>query len=228
MRFRGRGRAEMQAQAEAFAAAQEELRSEFRAILEAQCRTQVTMLEAMGRLRDDVVSHDAEVVRVLELAVNVCDHVIECVEADRAERGAIVEALTTLSQSLSAPLRPISLPNGNGNGNGNRPAARVIGGRVLGGDGDLMHQPAPMIELDDEHDTMVEVRCRFGDRWVDGFEVCETIHTDAGERYRLRRRLDGTILPELFAARDIRHVETFAELEPAVEVPPARRIWSKI
>jgi len=92
-----------------------------------------------------------------------------------------------------------------------------------------MHQPAPMIDLDDDdHDTSVEVRCRFGDRWVDGFEVCETIHTDAGERYRLRRRLDGTILPELFSASDIRHVETFAELEPAVEIPPARRIWSKL
>ena len=80
------------------------------------------------------MSHDAEVVRVLELAVNVCDHVIECVEADRAERGAIIEALTALSQAISAPIRPISLPNGNGNGNGNgnaigngigiRPAAR--------------------------------------------------------------------------------------------------------
>ena len=216
----------MQAQAEAFAAAQAELRSEFRAILEAQSRTQVTMLEAMERLRDDVVSHDAEVVRVLELAVNVCDHVIECVEADRAERGAIVEALTALSQAISAPVQPISLPNRNGNGL--RPAARVIGGRVLGGDNGLMHQPAPMIDLDNDHDTMVEVRCRFGDRWVDGFEVCETIHTDAGERYRLRRQLDGTILPELFAASDIRHVETFAELEPVVEVPPARRIWSKL
>jgi hypothetical protein len=220
----------MQAQAEAFAAAQDELRSEFRAILEAQSRTQVTMLEAMEQLRDDVVSHDAEVVRVLELAVNVCDHVIECVEADRAERGAIVEALTTLSQAISAPIRPVSLPNGTAMETATEfvgPRA-VIGGRVLGGDSELMHEPAPMIDLDDEHDTMVEVRCRFGDRWVDGFEVCETIHTDAGERYRLRRRLDGTILPELFAARDIRHVETFAELEPAVEAPPARRIWSKL
>jgi hypothetical protein len=225
----------MHAQAEALAVAQAEMRSEFRAILKAQSRTQVTMLEAMDQLRDDVVNHDAEVVRVLELAVNVCDHVIECVDADRAERGAIIEALTALSQAISAPIRPISLPNGNGNGNaignsnGMRPAARVIGGRVLGGDSELMHQPAPMIDLDDDdHDTSVEVRCRFGDRWVDGFEVCETIHTDAGERYRLRRRLDGTILPELFAASDIRHVETFAELEPAVEVPPARRIWSKL
>jgi hypothetical protein len=218
----------MQAQAIALASAQAEMRAEFRAILEAQSRAQVTVLEAMTALRGDVVSHDAEVVRVLELAVSVCDHVIECVEADRGERGAIVEALTALSHAISAPIRPIALPTGNGNGNGLRPAARVIGGRVLGSDDELMHQPAPMIDLGDDHDTMVEVRCRFGDRWVDGFEVCETIPTDAGERYRLRRRLDGTILPELFAARDIRHVETFAELEPAAEVPPGRRIWSKL
>jgi len=105
----------LQAQAIALASAQAEMRSEFRAILKAQSRTQVTMLEAMEQLRDDVVSHDAEVVRVLELAVNVCDHVIECVEADRAERGAIVEALGALSQAINAAPQPIALPNGNGN-----------------------------------------------------------------------------------------------------------------
>jgi hypothetical protein len=38
------------------------------------------MLEVMEQLCDDVVSHDEG--RALELAVNVCDHVIECVDAD--------------------------------------------------------------------------------------------------------------------------------------------------
>ncbi|HET9729815.1 MAG TPA: hypothetical protein VFR41_10365, partial [Acidimicrobiia bacterium] len=77
---------------------------------------------------------------------------------------------------------------------------------------------------EDGHETVVEVRCRFGDRWVDGFEICETIHDEAGERYRLRRRSDGTVLPELFAADAVRHVETFAELTPA---PEPRSIWSR-
>jgi hypothetical protein len=212
------------AYADAQAVEQAEMRAEIRALLDGQADAQVATLDALHALRDDVVSHDAEVVRVLELAVNVCEHVIECVDTDRSERRAIVDALTALTAAINwqADAR-LSVPK-----NGH-----VIGGRILAGDDELRHEPAPMIELDEVRDTGVEVRCRFGDRWVDGFEVCETIHTDAGERYRLRRRLDGTILPELFAANDLRHIETFEELEPTPASPdsgggPLRRIWSKL
>jgi hypothetical protein len=58
----------------------------------------------------------------------------------------------------------------------------------------------------------VEVRGRFGDRWVDGFEICEVMETPEGHRYRLRRHRDGVVLPELFDATSIRHVETFEQL----------------
>jgi hypothetical protein len=58
----------------------------------------------------------------------------------------------------------------------------------------------------------VEVRGRFGDRWVDGFEICEVMETPEGHRYRLRRHRDGVVLPELFDATSIRHVETFDQL----------------
>jgi hypothetical protein len=214
-RLRGRARARAERE-EALAA---ERRAEIQGLLDAQAHTQLALLDALRELRGDVVTHDAEVVRVLELAINVCDHVIECVEADRNERREIVDALAAIARSLSAPPAPIAIPT-----NGH---ARIIGGRVLGGDDNLMHEPVPMIDLTDAHDTSVEVRCRYEGRWVDGFEVCETIHTDTGERYRLRRRLDGTILPELFAAADIRHVETFEELEPASE-STSRRIWSRL
>jgi hypothetical protein len=50
----------------------------------------------------------------------------------------------------------------------------------------------------------VEVRCRFGDKWVDGFEICEIVRTGGRVRYRLRRLLDGCVLPELFNAADVR------------------------
>jgi hypothetical protein len=222
MRLRGRARARAEELADQ-QAAREQLRAEIQTLFEAQARAQTATLDALRTLRDDVVSHDAEVVRVLELAVNVCDHVIECVEADRVERQAIVEALGALATAINGAPAPIVIPEAR--------QPRLIGGRVLGGDAnyrDIVHEPAPMIELGEAHDRSVEVKCRYEGRWVDGFEVCETIHTDAGERYRLRRRIDGTILPELFAAGDLRHVETFEELEPAVEVPAPRRIWSKL
>jgi hypothetical protein len=61
----------------------------------------------------------------------------------------------------------------------------------------------------------VQVRGRFGDRWVDGFEICEVMTTPSGPRYRLRRQRDGVVLPELFDATNIRHVETFDQLDGA-------------
>jgi hypothetical protein len=54
----------------------------------------------------------------------------------------------------------------------------------------------------------VEVRCRFGDRWVTGFEVCEVIRFDDEIRYRLRRRSDGSVLPTLFDEKDLRFFTT--------------------
>jgi hypothetical protein len=46
----------------------------------------------------------------------------------------------------------------------------------------------------------VEVRSRFDGRWVSGFEIAD-INDD---RYMLRRRSDGAMLPVDFPARDIR------------------------
>ena len=48
----------------------------------------------------------------------------------------------------------------------------------------------------------VEVRNRFDGQWVDGFQVAEELASG----YRLRRVADGVILPEEFAADDVRPV----------------------
>ncbi len=49
--------------------------------------------------------------------------------------------------------------------------------------------------------------------------------TPSGVRYRLRRRIDGVVLPELFDAADIRHVETFQEL---TSTPNQQRSWTPL
>ena len=54
--------------------------------------------------------------------------------------------------------------------------------------------------------TEVEVRTRFQGRWASGFEV-DTVHSDrAGriERYVVRRRSDGTVLPVALNAGEVR------------------------
>jgi hypothetical protein len=153
------------------------------------------------------VDMSAELIRVLGAVTTMCDRVIEFVEADRAERHRMIEALTLLTRSATAP--DSAAPNGNGE--------RLVGGSIAPG-------PDPEFDLRPP-ETAVEVRCRFGDRWVDGFEIFEVLHNDVGVRYRLRRRVDGVVLPELFAAAAIRHVETFEELTPS---SPHDRHWSPL
>ena len=101
-------------------------------------------------------------------------------------------------------------------------APRVVGGSFFAPAADL-----DAIEAFDlaraEHangdDVAVEVRCRFGDRWVDGFEVAEVVDDGRSFRYRLRRRSDGAVLPTLFEARNVRRADEL----PLAERP---RRWS--
>jgi hypothetical protein len=52
--------------------------------------------------------------------------------------------------------------------------------------------------------THVEVRSRFEQRWSRGFEVSEIVASEGNEQFRLRRRSDGSELPVLFDANDLR------------------------
>jgi hypothetical protein len=48
--------------------------------------------------------------------------------------------------------------------------------------------------------TEVEVRTRYQGRWAGGFAIDEVHH----DRYRLRRHSDGTVLPVVFRADELR------------------------
>lgn len=49
-----------------------------------------------------------------------------------------------------------------------------------------------------------EVHLQFGDRWIDGFQIEETIRAGAAVQFRLRRQVDGWVLPELFDECEVR------------------------
>ncbi len=212
-----------------------------------------------------------EILRLLEVVTSMCDHVIEYIEADRAERRLMLETLSQLGRVITdgiavtvAAAPPVTAPATAvantapaeiaAEETAKAPAEpfafalreRVVGGSMPAGPDpatdahpqprpepraepvidlvgpepepeleaesapraqpEVASVPSPMIEI------AVEVRGKFGDRWVDGFEICEVMTTPAGPRYRLRRRRDGVVLPELFDATNIRHVETFEEL----------------
>lgn len=48
--------------------------------------------------------------------------------------------------------------------------------------------------------TRVEVRSRFDQSWGRGFEIAEVV----GDRYRVRRLSDGSVLPAVFDRDDVR------------------------
>ena len=52
--------------------------------------------------------------------------------------------------------------------------------------------------------TRIEVRSRFEDHWSRGFEISEVVNNDGRDRYRVRRRSDGSVLPVLFDGDDVR------------------------
>ena len=53
----------------------------------------------------------------------------------------------------------------------------------------------------------VQVRNRFDGNWVQGFEVADVEDGDDERLFRLRRRSDGAVLPELFRETDVREGE---------------------
>ena len=159
------------------------------------------------------------ILRLLEVVTSMCDHVIEYIEADRAERRLMVETLTQLGHVITdgaaAALadrarRPPRCADGTP-----ETRERVIGGSMPAGPDPVIDLRPPETAVEairrDARRIAVEVG-RFGDRWVDGFEICEVMTTPDGPRYRLRRHRDGVVLPELFDATSIRHVETFEQL----------------
>ena len=55
-----------------------------------------------------------------------------------------------------------------------------------------------------ERPLSCEVHLQFGDRWITGFQIEETIRDGDLTQFRLRRQVDGWVLPELFDETEVR------------------------
>ena len=62
---------------------------------------------------------------------------------------------------------------------------------------------------------MVEVRSRFHDRWIRGFQIREIVDVQGLRRFRLTRISDHMALPVLFDSGDIRPLPIQPDIEPA-------------
>jgi len=168
---------------------------------------------------DPASDREAELVRALEAVTALCNRVVDALEADRAERADLTVALDRLADAVAA--RRVDPRD-------DRPAVevteRILGGTIGPVGSDTVAERngtlPPFVEA--EPPAAVEVRSGLEDRWVDGFEVCETVNDDQGIRYRIRRLVDRVVLPDLFTEHDVRRR---AAGDPESASPRVRR-WS--
>ena len=206
------------------------------AVLSTRVRTEIehrmgephALAAGLQSVRNAIGARDAELAQVLKRVIDTCDTLSQRVELDRSERIALTEAVSRLSDAVSAASTETYVLPGSGNG-----TATVVGGTIdATADGDLSlprgtTEVRPSVDIDlaateaatdppkqararrPARPDGVEVRCRFGDRWVSGFEVCEVLRLDdTTTRYRLRRRSDGSVIPTLFDEKDLRFFTT--------------------
>lgn len=184
-------------------------------------RTEITMLH------HELARRDVELISALTRVANACDRLQLHVEVEHAGQAQLMRAVDRIGLFLTAP-PIITLPAASP-----APAAANQGaGSVIGGSVDpsraataLADTPLnPSADADREPDTTIdltadlpiapatraeqpldcEVHLQFGDRWIDGFQIEETIRTGNVTQFRLRRQVDGWILPELFDECEVR------------------------
>jgi hypothetical protein len=165
---------------------------------------------AVEGVRRDLAARDADQVCALTRLVEACNYLAERIQADRVERAALVDAVARLMVGtapysglprgetiIGGSVNPSSSPNG----------SQSVGGESRDGDQTLaetVQEPGDMCGSQTPSQGPVEVRCRFGEEWVDGFEIHDVFETSGTLRYRLRRRSDDYILPKLFDENDVR------------------------
>jgi hypothetical protein len=146
------------------------------------------------------VNSDPELRRSLDRIADSIERVSAQLDSYHLERAEHLDAIEFLLREMVISTVPVS---------GSR--SIVLGGVVEGGDPDrdddditVLPDGYPLVV-----DAAVEVRSRFHDRWIAGFNIAEAVETPGRCRYRLTRRSDGIPLPILFDACDVRAASSY-------------------
>jgi hypothetical protein len=183
---------------------------------------QGVLVEKLTALHAELNGRDDRLAGTLAQLGALCSDVAERLEADRGERRELVQTIAALASAVIAKGDPPEI----------EPNDRVIGGTVYGAApaspySDTIDLPteenvgAGNGHVDDLHVMPgTYVRCRFGRRWVDGFEVEDVVEGGGVTRYRVRRRSDRSVLHKLFDADDLRAGSRPAARADADRTPP--------
>lgn len=157
---------------------------------------------------------DPELTKALDRIADSIERVSAQLDSYHLERAEHLNAIEFLLREMVISSVPVT---------GSR--SIVFGGVVESGDGGpddditILPEGYPLVV-----DTAVEVRSRFHDRWITGFNIAEAVDTPGRCRYRLTRKSDGIPLPILFDACDVRAVSSSYERKNA---PSSRASFSE-
>jgi hypothetical protein len=140
----------------------------------------------------DLPGRDFEVTRAVDRIADAVERLAGRLDAYHHERSEHLDAIEFLVREMVMGAIPAARP--------------LVHGGVVEPDVIDLTRPEPIISerYPLAVDTPVEVRSRFQDRWVCGFVIAQTVEDAGRTQYRLTRHADGTPLPILFDARDVR------------------------
>ncbi len=210
-----------------------------------------TLRSELAELHRDLARRDVEMISALTRLAAVTDRLRVETGQDRTDQARLVKALERLTMFLAAPPLPTRADQGAGTiiGGSIDPSRAVepeppvepepaIGRAPSVVAGPTTESPAsePVIDLtydlpyelpvapSTRHEAPLacEVHLQFGDRWIDGFQIEETVRDGEAVQFRLRRRVDGWVLPELFDESEVRvFTQPVVEPDAVRNVPPA-------
>ncbi len=191
-----------------------------------------TLRRELSELHTEHARRDVEMLRALTGLSAVTDRLQRQLDDDGIRQDRLARSIERLALFALAPaVDEPSLPP---------PPADHGAGAVIGGSVDPARASPPSIDLTADTTTDrrggihgelhgefplapatpheqpldCEVHLQFGDTWIRGFQIEETIRAAGRTQFRLRRQVDGWVLPELFDEHEVR-----VFTRPVVETP---------
>lgn len=210
-----------------------------------------TLRSELTELHRDLARRDVEMISALTRLAAVTDRLRVETSQDRTDQARLVKTLERLAMFLAAPPLPPRADQGAGTIiGGSVDPSRIVEPELIGPEPAIEPAPTvvdgltptespaaePVIDLTydlpyelpvapstrREAPLACEVHLQFGDRWIDGFQIEETVRDGEEVQFRLRRRVDGWVLPELFDESEVRvFTQPVVEPDAVRNVPPA-------
>lgn len=196
-----------------------------------------TLRFELGELHRDVARREVELLRVLSDVAAVNTELRVQLEHEQSNRAGLARAIDLLTMFVAAPALGAPMVVTSPAISPSIPPANHGAGTIIGGSVNPTRQPTVVAEtppdpvdatIDLTADFMAElpvapatraerplaceVHLQFGDRWITGFQIEETIRDGDITQFRLRRQVDGWVLPELFNESEVR-----VFMQPVVE-----------